>query len=68
MLDNRKCDVKTADELNAEIRDILSLEQQARGNEICGTLYVHYSDDAIKKASLIRELEERGVAIVWKKK
>jgi hypothetical protein len=57
--------VKTAEELDAEIRDIFALDLMGDGQQICGTLYVHYSDDTVKEASLIRELEDRGVAIVW---
>ena len=67
MLDNRKCEVKTAEELDTEIRDIFALDLMGEGHQICGTLYIHYSDDAVKKASLVRQLEERGVAIVWQK-
>ena len=49
MLDKRKCEVGSALELNAEIRDILSLEDLDRGWEICGTLHITY-------ARLLREL------------
>ena len=68
MLDNRPCDVKTAAELDAEIRDILALDEIQRGDEISGTLYVHYSDESVKSASLVPVLENRGVTIEWRRK
>jgi hypothetical protein len=68
MLDNRKCEVGTALELNAEIRDILSLDNSDRGWEICGTLHITYTDESVKQASLLPQLEARGVAISWHKK
>ena len=67
MLDNRKCEVGSALELNAEIRDILSLEDLDRGWEICGTLHITYTDESVKQASLLPRLEARGVAISWHK-
>ncbi len=67
MLDNRPCNVMTIDELNAEIRDILALEDTERGHEINGTLHVHYTDESVKQASLLRHLESRGVAVEWHK-
>ena len=68
MLDNRKCEVGSAVELNAEIRDILSLDDLDRGWEICGTLHVTYTDEDAKRANLLPQLEKRGVVIVWHKK
>lgn len=68
MLDNVKCEVKTAAELDSKIQEILSLDHQGRGNEIAGTLHIQYSDEDVKNARLVHVLEERGVAIVWKKK
>jgi len=67
MLDNRKCEVSSAAELDAEIRDILSLEMvyPDRADEISGTLHIHYSDESVKDAKLIRSLEDRGIAIEW---
>jgi hypothetical protein len=59
--------VNTADELDAEIRDIFALDLVGRGDEIGGTLYVNYSDDAVKEASLIGTLERRGVNIIWRR-
>jgi hypothetical protein len=67
MLDLRKCEVRTADELNAEIRDIFSLDDVGRGDEICGTLNIYYSDDSVKDASELSRLEDRGVSVVWHK-
>jgi len=68
MLDNRKCEVETAAPLDNEIKDILALDHVGRGDEICGTLHVHYSDESIKKATQLRLLEERGVSVQWHKK
>ena len=65
MLDTRVCNVTTAAELDAEIRDIFSLDLVGRGDEISGTLYIHYGDDSVKQASLVTNLESRGVAIEW---
>jgi hypothetical protein len=67
LLDHRRCEVKTADELDAEIRDIFALDQVGRGDEISGTLYINYSDESAKLAHLLPTLERRGVAIVWRK-
>ena len=68
MLDKRPCNVNTAAELDAEIRDILALDEIQRGDEISGRLYVDYSDESVKSASLVSVLEERGVTIIWRKK
>lgn len=68
MLDNRKCEVGSAVELNAAIRDILSLDNLDRGWEICGTLHVTYTDETARQASLLVQLEKRGVVIAWHKK
>ena len=68
MLDNRPCDVGTSAELDAEIRDIFALDMVGRGDEICGTLHVVYSDESVKRATLVPELESRGVAIEWVRK
>jgi hypothetical protein len=65
VLDNRPCNVKTAEELDAEIRDIFALDDVGRGNEIGGTLHVHYPHESVKEASLIPLLEARSVAIEW---
>lgn len=67
MLDNRLCFVRTAENLDKEIRNILFLDQIQRGNEISGTLNVHYSDESVKNASLIPALELYGVVICWYK-
>lgn len=67
MLDYRPCNVKTADELDAEIRDIFALDLVGRGDEISGTLFVNYSDESVKQASLIPVLQRRGVEIQWRK-
>ena len=67
MLDKRPCEVKTASELDTEIRDMLHLDAVQRGDEISGTLYVDYSDESVKAATLIPALEHRGVIIVWRK-
>jgi hypothetical protein len=68
VLDSRRCDVKTAAELDAEIRDIFALDAVGRGDEISGTFYVNYSDESVKQAGLIPALERRDVRIVWRKK
>jgi hypothetical protein len=60
--------VETAAELDAEILDIFALDLVGRGNEICGTLYVGYSDESVKQASLVLSLQARGVKIAWRKK
>ena len=67
MLNNRKCTVKTAAELDAEVRDILALEMVGRGDEISGTLYVDFEDEAVKDSTSIAQLTARGVDIVWRK-
>ena len=67
MLDSVPCRVNTAAELNQKIMDILSLDHQDRGDEICGTLHVYYSDESARQASYVAYLEERGVAIEWHK-
>jgi hypothetical protein len=67
VLDNRRCKVKTASELDKEIRDILHLDATQRGDEVSGTLHVDYSDESVKAATLIPALEHRGVLIVWRK-
>jgi hypothetical protein len=68
MLDNRKCEVGSAVELNAEIRNVLSLDDLDRGWEICGTLHITYTDETARQASLLPQLEKRGVGIAWHKK
>jgi len=68
LLDKRPCNVNTAAELDAEIRDILALDQIQRGDEISGTLNVDYSDESVKSASLVSVLENRGVTVRWRKK
>lgn len=68
LLDNRLCDVSSAAELDAEIRAIFALDSVQRGDEICGTLYVDYSDESVKQASLLPSLQSRGIEIVWRKK
>jgi hypothetical protein len=60
------CSVKTAVELDMEIRKIVSLEQLSRTDQVTGALHVEYSDDDVKGANLIEWLEHRGVAIVWR--
>ena len=68
MLDYRHCDVQTAAQLDAEIRDIFALTMVQRGDEISGTLNVYYSDESVKRASLLPHLRGRGVYIAWHKK
>ena len=65
MLDGRLYDVKTADELDAQIRDILALYFLEPGDQIGGLLYVDYTDESVKQAGLVAMLEDRGVRIVW---
>jgi hypothetical protein len=61
------CAVKNAGELDSKIREIAALENVGRGDEIHGALYVEYSDELVKQASLISWLERRGVTIVWRR-
>jgi hypothetical protein len=68
MLDYRRCDVATAAQLDAEIRDIFALDLVQRGDEICGTLNVYYTDESVKQAPLLPMLKARGVHIEWHKK
>lgn len=68
MLDARLCDVKTADELDAEIRDIFALDMVGRGDEIAGTLNIYYDDESVRNATLIHTLAARGVNLVFHKK
>jgi len=67
VLDKRLCKVKTASELDKEIRDILHSDATQSGDEISGTLYIDYADESVKAATLIPALEHRGVTIVWRK-
>ena len=48
MLDGRLYEVKTADELDAQIRDILALYFLGPGDQIGGILYVDYVDESVK--------------------
>jgi hypothetical protein len=68
MLDTRPCNVASAEQLDSEIKEIFSLDMDHRSGEIKGTLHVHYTDDSVKQAMLIRSLECRGVRIKWHKK
>src|SRR6267154_5121725 len=56
LLDGRLYDVKTADELDAQIRDILALYFLEPGDQIGGILYVDYADESVKQASLVAML------------
>jgi hypothetical protein len=67
MLDSRPCNVSSAAELDAEIRDIFALDMVGRGDEISGTLLVYYTDDSVKNAALVPALENRGVFIDWRR-
>ena len=67
MLDYIPCSAKTATELDAKLREIFALDNVGRGDEISGTLYIDYSDESVKLATLVPTLESRGVAIVWRK-
>jgi len=60
------CNVKTAAELDTEIRKIASVEPLSRSEEIQDALHVECADDNVKGANLIEWLEDRGVAIVWR--
>lgn len=60
MLDARPCNVKTSGDLDREIRDIFALDLVGRGDEICGTLHVHYENEEVKKAPLVPALEAKG--------
>jgi hypothetical protein len=67
LLDKRFCEVHTADELDAEIREIFALDLVGRGDEIPTTLYVDYTDESVKQAPLLSSLQARGVRVVWQK-
>jgi hypothetical protein len=67
MLDYRPCNVANAAELDNQIRDIFALDMVGRGDEICGTLHVYYSDEAVKQASLLSNLRAHGVNVEWHK-
>jgi hypothetical protein len=61
--------VNTANDLDSKIRgEIAALENLGRGDEMHGTVHVEYSDEAIKNASLIPWLRNKGIAIEWRKK
>jgi hypothetical protein len=64
VLDLRPCSVSSAEELDAQIKDVFDLEAVDR-TEISGTLHVYYTDESVKAAKLIPILEERGVSIEW---
>ncbi|HEV1994221.1 MAG TPA: hypothetical protein VGR03_07815 [Candidatus Acidoferrum sp.] len=61
-------DVKSADELDAEIWNIFALDNVGRSDEIHGTVHVSYSDEAVKQAHLVPALTARGVAFSWEGK
>jgi len=62
-------DVTSKDDLDLKIRaEILGLDIIGRGDEIYGTVHVTYSDENVKKASLVHYLEGRGVEFEWKHK
>jgi len=63
VLDSRKCEVSTAAELDAEIRDIFALDLLGGGDQVSGTLHVSYSDESVRQASELWRLEDRGVVI-----
>ena len=67
MLDRRQCVVRSAAELDTQIREIFALDMVGRGDEISGTLYVDYSDEAVRSASLIPMLVSRGVHLEWRR-
>jgi hypothetical protein len=67
MLDGTLYEVRTAEELDAQIRDILALYFLEPGDQIGGLLYVDYTDESVKQAGLVAMLEDRGVRIVWRK-
>jgi hypothetical protein len=63
------CEAKTAADVDTKIREIYALHLVGRGDEIDGgVLHVDYSDECVKRASLIPWLESRGVTVVWHKK
>jgi hypothetical protein len=68
MLDFKRCEVSTPEQLDSEIRGIFALDMERRSAEICGTLHVHYTDESVKQAQLVRSLQCRGVNIKWHKK
>jgi hypothetical protein len=61
--------VNTANDLDGKIRgEIAALDTLGRSDEIHGTVYVEYSDESVKRATLIPWLASRGVAVEWHKK
>jgi hypothetical protein len=60
-------DVKNAADLDARLREILSLDNVGRGDEVNGTVHVSYSDEHVRRATLIGVLEARGVSFSWDK-
>jgi hypothetical protein len=61
--------VTTANDLDLKIRErITALDNLSRDDEVHGTVHIEYSDETVKKASLIPWLQNRGVAIEWQKK
>jgi hypothetical protein len=61
------CKVQTADELDSEIQNILTLELLGLKGKIPEVLHVEYADESVKSANLVARLEARGIAIVWHK-
>jgi hypothetical protein len=61
-----KFSVSTAGELDQKLRgEVLALDNLGRGDEIYGTVIVSYVDEGVKGASLVPELESRGVKFQW---
>jgi len=68
LLKERYCEVKTAQELDKEIQDIFALDLLGRGDEIAPTLRVSYSDESVKDATWLPQLQSRGVKVIWQKR
>jgi hypothetical protein len=65
LLDKVRCEVETAEQLDAFIRNEILPIEMARGEPLCGTLHVRAPHESVLEAHLVRELEDRGVIIKW---
>jgi hypothetical protein len=68
LLREKSCEVKTAQDLDREIQDIFALDMVGRGDQAPSVLRVIYSDESVKNAVWLPNLEGRGVKIIWQKK
>lgn len=64
---SRSFKVRTAEELDSEVRDLLALGLVGRGHEVPEIVYMDYTDEAIKEASALSQLTAHGIRVVWHK-